>query len=79
MEYIGVITCYNPLILTIDPNFQRDIQVGVYDIPLFPMSQTHRRLLSPSAGRDLYGQIGSLDAQVDWNMQFLCSVHTIYR
>ncbi len=27
MGYIGVIS-YNPLILTIDPNFQRDIQVA---------------------------------------------------
>ena len=27
MGYIGVITCYNSLILTFDPNFQQDILV----------------------------------------------------
>ena len=35
MGYIGVIS-YNPLILTFDPNFQQDIQVGIEsELPLF--------------------------------------------
>ena len=34
MGYIGVIS-YNPLILTFDPNFQQDIQVGIEsELPL---------------------------------------------
>ena len=30
MGYISLITSYNALILTFDPNFQRDIQVGIF-------------------------------------------------